>query len=334
MLSIKTIDNLTKDAIEKAINDYKKAKRASMKNDNDDIFKFGFIVNVTSHFVTNQYDIENYTARYLLFYFYNEEDGISKEFIKNFGRRVNNYLDSIHLFTVYDLNTLDSWGEIKGKEELRKYFLEFEGDSIINRFNKLKEIGDSYGVDNSRYPAILIYDIETKNQAIRYYDGANSSEIYTDIKDIISNINENYGELDLNSIGYVSSNNNISDLSDDFLALYEKYSKSRRGIKTQIAAQFGIEYSTLYRRITSYNLYSLFTRDEIIMISLMFNLDKIKTNEFIKSYHLSKLDDNDPRDHIILNGIECGYTIEEINNVLDNNGFEILRADKKKKEYY
>ena len=149
---------------------------------------------------------------------------------------------------------------------------------------------------------------------------------YIDIKDIISNINENYGELDLNSISYVSNNKNISNVKEDFLDLYEKYSKSRKGLKTQIAAQFDIEYSTLYRRILSYNLYSLFTRDEIIMMSLMFNLDKIKTNEFIKSYH--------PRDHIILNGIECGNTIEEINNVLNNNGFELLKADKKKREYY
>lgn len=333
MLSIKTIDNLTKDAIEKAIKDYKASKKISMQNDVS--FNFNYITNTTSHFVVaNQYDIENYTSRYLLFYFYNEEDKISKDFIKIFGRKINNYLDSIHLFTVYDLNTLDSWGEIKGREKLRNYFLEFEGDSIINRFNKLKEIGDSYGVDNNRYPAILIYDIETKEQAIRYYGGYNSNEIYIDIKDIISNINENYGELDLNSIGYVSNNKNISNVKEDFLDLYEKYSKSRKGIKTQIAIQFDIEYSTLYRRILSYNLYSLFTRDEIIMMSLMFNLDKIKTNEFIKSYHLSKLDDNDSRDHIILNGIECGYTIEEINNVLENNGFEILKADKKKKEYY
>ena len=73
---------------------------------------------------------------------------------------------------------------------------------------------------------------------------------YIDIKDIISNINENYGELDLNSIGYVSNNKNISNVKEDFLDLYEKYSKSRKGLKTQIAAQFDIEYSTLYRRIS------------------------------------------------------------------------------------
>ncbi|MBR3617959.1 MAG: hypothetical protein IKN46_04715, partial [Acholeplasmatales bacterium] len=133
MLSIKTIDNLTKDAIEKAIKDYKASKKISMQNDIN--FTFNYITNTTSHLVVaNQYDIENYTSRYLLFYFYNEEDKISKDFIKLFGRKINNYLDSIHLFTVYDLNTLDSWGEIKGREKLRNYFLEFEGDSIINRF--------------------------------------------------------------------------------------------------------------------------------------------------------------------------------------------------------
>ena len=95
MLSIKTIDNLTKDAIEKAIKDYKASKKISMQNDIN--FNFNYIANTTSHFVVaNQYDIENYTSRYLLFYFYNEEDKISKDFIKLFGRKINNYLDSIY----------------------------------------------------------------------------------------------------------------------------------------------------------------------------------------------------------------------------------------------
>ncbi len=335
MLSIKTIDNLTKDAIEKAISDYKKLKREAKKKKNTNAsFTFNYMVSTNlNKFVTNNFDPKSYTARYLLFYFYDEDDKRSQEFINKFGKKVNNYLDSINLYTIYNLDTLNSWGEIKGKEVLRRNFIEFDGDSTINRFSKLKEIGDSYGVDSNRYPALLVYDIENKNQAIKYYGQKTSSEIYLDVKEIIANINENYGELDLRSIGTVSSNSDISNIKEDFLDLYEKYTKKTRGIKSKIAEVFELNYTTLYRRILSANLYTLFTRDEIMMMALMFKLDRVKANEFLKSYNLSKLEDDDPRDHIIINGIDADYDIKEINKLLDDQGLEELRADKKKAIY-
>lgn len=331
MLTIKTIDNLTKEAIEEAINKYNKPK----KNNNNNIlfndYKLRNVLPTQSYsFVTYPVDVKDYKNRYLFFYFYKEDDNESKEFIKNYGGKLNNILDSLHLFTVYDYDSFESWGEIKGKEEVEKYLVEFEGDSINNRFNKLKEIGDSYGVNSYRYPALLIYDIETKKQAIRYFNGYYNNEIFSKIKEIITDINENYGNIDLNNIGYVSNNDNITKIKEDFLDLYDKYTKENIGIKEKIAYVFNINNSTLYRKFESKNLYQLFSRDEIIMMSIMFNLDKFKTNEFLSSYYKSKLDDGDERDHIILKGIECNYDLKKINEMLEEKHIDELKSEKKK----
>ena len=66
------------------------------------------------------------------------------------------------------------------------------------------------------------------------------------------------------------------------------------------------------------------------MMALMFKLDRVKANEFLKSYNLSKLDDDDPRDHIIINGIEADYDINEIDKLLVAEGLGKLTAEKKK----
>jgi len=331
MLTIKTIDNLTKEAIEEAINKYNKPKKNNNILFND--YKLRNVLPTQSYsFVTYPTEIKDYKNRYLFFYFYKEDDNESKDFIKNYGGKLNNILDSIHLFTIYDYDSFKTWGEIKGKEEVEKYLVEFEGDSINNRFTKLIEIGDSYGVNSHRYPALLVYDIKTKKQAIKYFNGYSKNEIYISVKEIINDINENYGNIDLNNIGYISNNENISNVKKEFYELYEEYANNLRGSKSKIASEFGIDYTTLYRRLNySYNIYSLFTRDEIIMMAIIFNLNKIKSNELLSSYHVSKLDAGDERDQIILKGIECNKSIDEINDTLDNNNLTKLKAEKKKR---
>jgi len=136
----------------------------------------------------------------------------------------------------------------------------------------------------------------------------------------------------MNNIGYVSNNDNITKIREDFSELYEKYAEKIPGIKAKIANVMKIDYVTLYRRLNdSLNLYQLFTRDEIIMMALMFNLDKFQTNDFLSSYYKSELDDGEKRDHIILKGIECNYDIDKINETLVENKINELEVRKKNK---
>ena len=335
MLTIRTYDNLTKEAIEEAIKQYNNPK-SKQKPRNDDYnfdMSFNSMIVPRYSFITVPQEIKDYNNRYLFFYFYEESDCESRGFIKQYGGKLNNILDSIHLFTVYDSDDFDNWGEVKGKAKLKEKLVEFEGDYRNNRYNKLKEIGDSYGVNRYRYPALLLYDIETKKQSIKYYNGNTSAEIYSGIKEIVNDINENYGNIDLDKIGSVTFNTNISNYDEDFLDLYEKYAKRVRGSKNLIAGIFDMDYSTLYRRMNSYNLYSLFDRDEIIMMSIIFKLTKFEANDFLASYHKSRLDDGDKRDHFILDGIECKHSIDKINDKLRAYGIEELTSTKKKRTF-
>ncbi len=355
-LTKNTFDNISKFEIEKREKKYLAEKRKRQKEldkfeelfkknsdltdetnkqiDNKNSFQFSFLYSVYPNHnfdIHNYKNMFNYESRYLLFYFYNEKDIVSQELLLNYGGKINNISDSIDLITIYDLECLNSWGKIKGYNRLHKTIVEDNGD--YNRFQKLNELGRTLGVNPWEYPALVIYDLEEKSSTISFMKDCSALSIYEKIKNIITKINENFGcDIDMFGTKLYLEDNLSSIIKDDFIGLYIKYSK-KRGLKEAISDALDIDVKTLRSRINSNNIHSLFIRDEIIMMTIIFKLDLDKANEFLYSYHMSEFNPIDKRDSIIIDCLNKRYNVYQVDNELELKGLKKLERHKNRIKY-
>ena len=340
MFPIKTKDNLSLKGINDAIEKYRKSlkprKTTSPRTRQPDYLnyslKFSYVTYVQPPQQAEEKAKEK-ASRYLLYYFYNPDDSESYKYIKEYGGKINNILDSIPLFTIYDRDALDSWGDIKGKDEVLKEFNEFESTPEYSRFDRLKEIGDSYSISQDDYPCLLIYDIKNNEDIIKSFIGLTAPEIYSGIKEIIIDLNENYNSLDLSYFGSSRKKDALPEIKPDFYDLYDKYAAKKR-MKTRVSEAFGMEYPAFYKKIHySMDITRQFNRDEIIIMTIVFELNKFEANEFIKTAGYPKLDPNIKRDRLIIRGLDERMDLIDVNELLADNNYDELKYTKKRRKY-
>lgn len=331
MFPISTKDNLSLSAIKEAINNYKKSinptTRRAPRRTNDYVNTFSYTL-PTMRFISSEprkpkEDKVVHSSRYLLFYFYEPNDSDSYSCLREYGGKINNMLDSISLFTVYDKDTFESWGDIKGKDKIIKEFDDFDASTRYSRFDRLKEIGDAYNVPHDLYPALLVYDLKNDAQGVKSFKGYRYYDIYTEIKDIIISINENYNNFDMRELGEYSENKTMPAIKPDFFDLYKKYTK-KKGYKIRIANAYDVEYTTLYRKIQSGIIERAFSRDDLIIMAFSIDLTRFEANELIESVGYGKLNPNIRRDYLIINGLDNRIGLEGINAKLRENNFSPL----------
>jgi len=262
--------------------------------------------------LSNANEVSNYTnknSKTVLFYLYKEDDNASHSFIRMHGGDINNFSNEVDVVTAFDENDYRSWGEILGntseKEALVREANYHEVFKIMQRY------GDSFGLDNSSYPWVVLYDNDTKKIGKVSFNGYDSKKIFSEMINIITQVKINNGIDFLEDVR--SENQIIALVTESFRDLYDKYTKKVHGSIIKIANTLNINRATLRKRIDGKKFGDLFRRDEIIAMAICFDLNLEKTNEFLLSYMWCQLNMYNKRDQIIIEGINHHKTVDQIN---------------------
>lgn len=329
------IDNLNRKTFDILIKKYNEQKNAELNT--NDIFSYNLIIPKTYSFITMPKKNNN-KDRYIMIYFYNFNDNESCELIRKYGRQINNLCDeSLTLITMYDYHTFKSWGEenLIGYERLRTQFTVNQPDIKSNEF---KELALNLGLNPMDFPIVCAYDIETKALFYKSLKDCSVIDKYNEILGIIvsfktstnpvTELNNKYSSLVLEK----SINKYIKE---DFYELYDEFTYKSRGSKAKISTELGyIDYESLRKRIDrDRGFCNSFSRDEIIVMIFVLNLNMNDANRFLKAYGVGILNKNEYRDSIICRYIDNeSYDIESLSNDLKKIGSALNIKNLKEKE--
>lgn len=127
--------------------------------------------------------------------------------------------------------------------------------------------------------------------------------------------------IDVNAIDFVAeTNEHLNTLACDIVKCYDSYSKF--AIASDISPSHLNEFLNGKKQLS---------RDRLICICVNLKYDIKKTRHILRCVGKTDLYCKNRRDFEILNGLQQGKNLDELNEILQKNGLNIL-PDKKSKE--
>ena len=267
--------------------------------------------------------------RYLLMFLYKGSDAKSRDFLIKYGGKLNDILDGMHMFTIYDEEIVRSWGNTTELELLLKQFSQFKDEDAFKRFKNIENIGESFEVKPDEYPVLIVYNV-VNNKYAKKTITVDSYVTYKFMRDLILDIKENGNDSSENGfkrIRKMLSSDVFVDRSgleerfmeeENFMDLYNEFKTRIYGSITRIQKHLDMTKTTYDSRFLSDNFDRIFKRDQIIVMAIDFGLNEKDCNRLLRSYGYYILS-NTHRDNIIANGLNNHLTFEEIEDELFDN---------------
>lgn len=290
-------------------------------------------------------------GRYVVLYLY---DGINQDakernddMFRLYGKEINNTLDSLSLLTVYDTEILDDG--FMGREvidTLKKKFRREEvapvsSEDMNNNYGMMRKLAAAYHV---KLPALIVIDSQSwrSGQEVLFkieLAGATEEDIKNKIISVAEIVKKHYNDFNAISDACQAAIR-VSDVvlpekrSGNMLLynfLYGYIKEKRQSTFEDTATAVGISYKSLYRYANEYENGKKrpFPRDTAIAVALVLGMTAEETDQMFdmtRVDRLGRLNENDPREHLIRKCLDGKIGLEAANGMLENHGFSPIVA--------
>ena len=288
------------------------------------------------------------TERYILLYLYDpdkEKDGLSADFLGEYGAAINNRLKSdIPMFTVYTEEIFKKWsGSLtdSGKETLSKQF-EFS-EKAPPKYELMRKLAEDYKVSD-RLPALVVIDGSGKDgyaerfTSVSFRSAAFGRQVFEKVKKILDAIDSAPNDFDAvkDACEGRTDHGTLSlaeyyeqDDPKSFYNFLNSRLKKKDHSVEECAINIGIAKNTLTdvmygkHRVKTENLFALafhlgLKAEELDMIFCEYSN---ASPSLIKECKSGK----NKRYNAILRFLKEGTGEDEINEKLDKAGFEVIK---------